>query len=55
MTQLNPELLKKNGEPEFVVLPYEEFILVQELLANLEDLQGLRHAKAAEQDQPLFP
>lgn len=52
MIQLNPEFLKKNGQPEFVVLPYEEFLLVQDLLADLEDLQDLRQAKLTEQDEP---
>jgi PHD/YefM family antitoxin component YafN of YafNO toxin-antitoxin module len=52
MIQLNPEFLKKNGKPEFVVLSYEEFLLVEELLADLEDLQDLRQAKMDEQDQP---
>lgn len=52
MLQLNPEFIKKNGKPEFVVLPYEEFLLVQELLADLEDLQNLRQAKLDENDQP---
>jgi len=52
MLQLNPEFLKKNGKPEFVVLPYEEFLLLQELLADLEDLQDLRQAKADEKDSP---
>jgi hypothetical protein len=52
MIQLNPEFLKKNGKPEFVVLPYEEFLLVQELLNDLEDLQDLRRAKMDEIDQP---
>ena len=50
MIQLNPEFLNKNGSPEFAVLPYEEFLLVQELLADLEDLQDLRQAKDHEQD-----
>jgi PHD/YefM family antitoxin component YafN of YafNO toxin-antitoxin module len=52
MLQLNPEFLKKNGKPEFVVLPYEEFLLLQERLADLEDLQDLRQAKADEKDAP---
>ncbi len=52
MLQLNPEFLKKNGKPEFVVLPYEEFLLLQELLADLEDLQDLRQAKMDEKDAP---
>jgi len=50
--QLNPEFLKKNGKPEFVVLPYEEFLLLQELLADLEDLQDLRQAKLTDKDEP---
>lgn len=54
MIQLNPEFLKKNGKPEFVVLPYEEFLLVQELLADLEDLQDLRQAKMAEKESPVI-
>jgi PHD/YefM family antitoxin component YafN of YafNO toxin-antitoxin module len=52
MIQLNPEFLKKNGKPEFVVLPYEEFVQLQELLADLEDLQDLRQAKTDEKDAP---
>jgi len=52
MIQLNPEFLKKDGKPEFVVLPYEEFLLLQELLADLEDLQDLRQAKLDEQHTP---
>ena len=35
--ELHPEILSKNGKPEFVVLPYEEFMqLRQELSANGE-------------------
>jgi hypothetical protein len=52
MIQLNPQFLKKNGKPEFAVLPYAEFLLVKELLADLEDLQDLSAAKTAEQDAP---
>jgi hypothetical protein len=52
MIQLNPEFLKKNGKPEFVVLPYEEFLLLQELLDDLADLQDLRQAKLEEKEEP---
>ncbi|BAU14092.1 hypothetical protein LEP3755_46370 [Leptolyngbya sp. NIES-3755] len=52
MIQLNPEFLKKNGKPEFVVLPYEEFLLLQDLLEDLEDSQDLRQAKMEEIDAP---
>jgi hypothetical protein len=52
MIQLNPEFLKKDGKPEFAVLPYEEFLLIQSLLGDLEDLRELRQAKAEEGDAP---
>ena len=48
MIQLNSEFLKKDGKPEFVVLPYEEFLVVQALLEDLEDLRDLRQAKEEE-------
>ena len=38
MLKLHPEILVKNGKKEFVVLPYEEFLAMQERLADAEDL-----------------
>ena len=35
MIQLHPEFLSKNGNREFAVLPYEEFIKIRELLEDL--------------------
>ena len=52
MLELHPEILQKNGKKEFVVLPYEEFVALQELLADAEDVLDLRAAKQAEQDAP---
>ncbi|WP_013320891.1 hypothetical protein [Gloeothece verrucosa] len=52
MIELHPEFLTKNGQIEFAVLPYEEFVKIQELLEDLEDLQDLREAKQEEQDSP---
>ena len=35
MIELHPEILSKDGKPEFVVLPFEEFMrLREELLAH---------------------
>jgi hypothetical protein len=48
MLKLHPEILVKNGKKQFAVLPYEEFIAVQELLADAEDVLELRKAKRAE-------
>ncbi|MCF4968425.1 type II toxin-antitoxin system Phd/YefM family antitoxin [Nostoc sp. CMAA1605] len=50
MIELHPEFLTKNGQKQFAILPYEEFLKVQELLEDLEDLQDLRNAKTEEKD-----
>jgi hypothetical protein len=49
---LHPEILSKNGKKEFVVLPYEEFLALQELLDDVEDLLELRAAKREGEDEP---
>ncbi len=49
---VNAQIIKKNGEKEFAVLPYEEFLRIQEELASYEDLRCLREAKMAEMDAP---
>jgi hypothetical protein len=50
--ELHPEILIKNGRKEFAVLPYEEFIALQEWLEDLEDLVDLRAAKDVEENAP---
>ena len=40
------------GKKEFVVLPYEEFVALQEALADAEDVLDLRAAKRDEADRP---
>ena len=52
MAALNVQIIKKNGKKEYVILPYEEFLKVQEELDNYEDLRCLRAAKQAEHDSP---
>jgi len=48
MLTLHPEILVKNGKKQFAVLPYEEFVALQERLAEAEDLLELRQAKRQE-------
>lgn len=48
MLTLHPEILVKNGKKQFAVLPYEEFVQLQERLAEAEDLFELRKAKRSE-------
>ena len=52
MIDLHPEILSKNGKREFVVLPYEEFVALQEELEELEDIRQLEEAIAAEKNTP---
>jgi hypothetical protein len=50
--ELHPKILTKNGRKEFAILPYEEFLALQEWLADVEDLLDLRSATEAEQNAP---
>ncbi len=52
MIALHPNILEQEGKKQFVVLPYNEFIILQEELADYEDLKDLRRAKDAEKDAP---
>lgn len=50
--QLHPQFLPQNGKTEFVVLPYEEFLALQELLEDLEDWEDFQAAKAEDTGEP---
>ncbi len=52
MVTLHAQVIKKNGKKDYVVLPYEEFLKVQEELEDYDDLRSLREAKEAEKDAP---
>jgi len=50
MMKFHANILKKNGEKEFVVIPYEEFVKIKEELDDYESLKALREAKSKEAD-----
>jgi hypothetical protein len=52
MVDLNVQVIKKNGKKEYVVLPYDQFLRVQEELDDYADLRCLRAAKDAEKNAP---
>ena len=52
MLKVHPNILEHDGKRQFVVLPYEEFVSIQEELADYEDLKELRKARKAEKDAP---
>jgi PHD/YefM family antitoxin component YafN of YafNO toxin-antitoxin module len=55
MLKLHPEILVKNGKKHSVVLPYEEFLALQERLEEADDLLELRQAKRAERGKRSIP
>jgi hypothetical protein len=52
---IHPQIIEKNGIKEFAVLPYQEFLEIQQILEDFEDLQDLREAKAEEFNAPTRP
>ena len=52
MMDIKPQVIKKNGKKEFVILPYEEFLKIQEQLEDYDDLRALCEAKQKEGDAP---
>jgi hypothetical protein len=55
MIELHPEIVEKDGKKQFVILKYEEFVAIQEALADADDLTVLRAAKKDEREAPAIP
>jgi hypothetical protein len=55
MVTIHPNILERDGKKAFVVLPYEEFVMIEEELEGYEDLKELRAAKAEEAGEPTLP
>jgi hypothetical protein len=52
MGSLRAQIIRINGKKEYAVLPYEEFLRVQEELEDYQDLRCLREAKEIERAAP---
>ncbi len=55
MVTLHPSILKRKGRKAFAVLPYEEFLRVQEQLEDYADLKALRAATTKEKHASATP
>ena len=53
MLNLHPQILKKNGRGQFVILSFKEFQAIQELLEDADDVAALRRART--EDDPATP
>ena len=55
MLTIHPNILERDGKKAFVILPYEEFVMIEEELQDYEDLKELRAAKTEEASEPTLP
>ena len=55
MVSIHPNILECDGKKAFAILPYDEFVLIEEELQDYEDLKALRAAKAEEASEPSAP
>lgn len=49
---LHPQIIEKHGQKEFAVIPYHEFMIIQQQLEDYEDLCILRKEKAEASQEP---
>jgi DNA-binding XRE family transcriptional regulator len=51
---MNAQIIEKNGKPEWAIIPYGEFIKIQELLENAEDIKDIEeNLKAIEENREI--
>lgn len=52
--ELHPEFLSTGGKRQFAVIPYEEFVRLQEWLEDSRDLHELELAIEENKDHPTY-
>lgn len=52
--ELHPEFLSAGGRKQFAVIPYDEFVRLQEWIEDTLDLHELRLAREENQNQPTY-
>jgi prevent-host-death family protein len=50
-----PQIIEKDGRKEFVVIPYEDYLRLQEELEDYRDLKALREEKSMVSGDPTRP
>jgi PHD/YefM family antitoxin component YafN of YafNO toxin-antitoxin module len=48
---MKAQIIEKRGKKEFAVVPYEDFVRMQEEIEDYHDLRDLRRAKADPRNQ----
>ncbi|MFV0337075.1 MAG: type II toxin-antitoxin system Phd/YefM family antitoxin [Chthoniobacterales bacterium] len=49
---IHPQVIEKEGKKEFVILPYEEFLQIQEALEDLDDIRIIRDERNSTASKP---
>ena len=52
--ELHPEFLTADGKKQFAVLPYQEFVALQEWIVDTQDLHALRLAREENANEPSY-
>ncbi|MBK9152883.1 MAG: type II toxin-antitoxin system Phd/YefM family antitoxin [Chloracidobacterium sp.] len=52
--ELHPEFLSAGGRKQFAVIPYDEFVRLEEWIEDMIDLHELRVAREENKDQPTY-
>jgi len=52
--ELHPEFLSTEGRKQFAVIPYDEFVRLQEWIEETLDLHEIRLAREENKDQPTY-
>jgi hypothetical protein len=52
MGKLHTQILEQDGKPAFVVLPYGEFMALEEEIADLRDSRAIRDASQRDTGKP---
>lgn len=50
-TVMNAQIIESNGRKQFAVIPYRQYLKMQEELEDLRDLQAIREARADPKNQ----
>jgi hypothetical protein len=55
MIELHPEIVEKDGKKQFVILPYEEFAAIQQVLAEPKTWPNCAQQKRKRPTLPACP
>jgi len=52
---MNVQIIEKNGKPEWAVIPYSEYVKLQEAFDDAEDINDIeRHIKAVQEGEEIM-